>query len=215
MGALDALLGDDFIPLAPLNFFQLNIEVPYRSPTAKTKLSKKYYLPDTTHLADEEPFGSIAMAWSEQGLLFELTTDIAFNEPQYPRLEDGDSVELFIDTRDLKSAGFNTRFCHHFFFLPAAVDGIQVGEVTHFRTEDSHELCDPSDLSLTALGKRHWKFFIPSDCLFGYDPQQFDRLGFSYRLNRSGGASQHFAVTGDEYSIDQQPALWSRLRLVR
>ncbi len=53
-----------------------------------------------------------------------------------------------IDTRDLKTSGYNTKFCHHFYFLPEKIDGIQCGEVTRFRTEDTHELCDPQFLQV-------------------------------------------------------------------
>ena len=122
-----------------------------------------------------------------------------------------------IDTRDLKSAGFNTRFCHHFYFLAQAVEGQQAGEITHFRTEDRHPLCDSQALEcqIKSSSKDYiLQIFIPSQCLYGYDPKQFDRLGFTYRINRVGGHPQHFTVVSEEYQIDQQPSLWGSLRLV-
>lgn len=59
------------------------------------------------------------------------------------------------------------------------------------------------------------KIFIPSQCLYGYDPKQFDRLGFTYRINRAGGQPQHFSVISQEYQIDQQPSLWGSIKLVK
>lgn len=57
--------------------------------------------------------------------------------------------------------------------------------------------------------------FIPNHCLYGYDPAQFGRLGFTYRVNQSEGFAQHFSVVSEDYQIDQQPSLWGTLRLVR
>jgi hypothetical protein len=123
-----------------------------------------------------------------------------------------------IDTRDVKTAGFNTRFCHHFFFLSEPVEGLVAGEITRFRTEDTHELCDPQDLKVISSRKKNsytMNLFIPGSCLYGYDPDQFNRLGFTYRLNRAHGFPQHFSVVSEDYQIEQQPSLWSSLRLIK
>jgi hypothetical protein len=57
------------------------------------------------------------------------------------------------------------------------------------------------------------KIFIPSQALYGYDVKQFDRLGFTYRINRTGGKPQHFSVNSQDYQIEQQPSLWSSISL--
>ncbi len=75
--------------------------------------------------------------------------------------------------------------------MPQAIDGVAKGEKTHFRTEDSHPLCDPQLLQTQVqLRKEGYdlRIFIPALCLNGYDPKQFDRLGFTYRINRAAGA---------------------------
>jgi hypothetical protein len=129
----------------------------------------------------------------------------------------GDSLELFFDTRDMKTTGFNTRFCHHFYFLAAEVEGHIAGEMTKFRTEDTHELCDPAELKVIPLLKKTGytlQIFIPAHCLFGYDPDQFDRLGFAYRVNRAQGPAQHFCVVSEDYQIEQHASLWSSLKLI-
>jgi hypothetical protein len=175
-------------------------------------------LPSTHRLTHEELFAKVAMGWNEEGVAAHLQVSQPASESSYPEIERGDSVELFFDTRDLKSAGFNTRFSHHFFFLPQSVEGVAKGEKTHFRTEDSHPLCDPQELYCqTQLKKNDYsmKIFIPTQCLYGYDPKQFDRLGFTYRINRHGGKPQHFAVVSQDYQIDQQPSLWGSIKLVK
>ena len=216
----------------------------------------------------------------EEGIELQVVVNQPVQECFYPDVSRGDGIELFFDTRDVKTSGYNTRFCHHFFFLPEAVDGHQAGELTRFRTEDVHDLCDPNELKiksreaiakLPAAQNRPFdascrgggsstppsmseppphepakpvlargvkiidfslaasfattsqtssrgyslQIFIPSQCLYGYDPDQFDRMGFSYRLNRYRGDPQHFSAVTDEYQIEQQPSLWSSVQLVR
>lgn len=213
---------ENSIRLSPVHFFTVSCDCrrldsprikdsPYSFPD-----HKKYSLPDASSLCVEDRFALVFIGWCDEGLGFDVRVLRPFQHASYPDIERGDSIELFIDTRDLKSAGFNTRFCHHFFFLPESVSGYISGEITRFRTEDTHPLCESKFLySTTEMGSKQYamKIFIPSKCLHGYDPRQFDRLGFTYRINRCGGKPQHFSVTKD-YSIDQQPSLWSSLRLI-
>lgn len=207
--------------LSPVNFFQLTVDCLFlpsngKFPTLTTL--RKYLLPDMGKLCAEEHFADLAMGWNENGIEALVNVKEPFHHSSYPDVMRGDSVELFFDTRDVKTSGFNTKFCHHFFFLPEAYEGHQAGEITRFRTEDVHELCDPSDLLVKAQVKSNsymLHIFIPSQCLYGYDPDQFDRLGFTYRINRAHGAPQHFSATSDEYQIEQQPSLWSSLKLIK
>ncbi len=204
--------------LNPVNFFAIACDCHYLSKKEHFPSFSQYTLPSTHSLTNEEAFAKIAMGWNEEGIGLQIQVNQAAGHSFYPKVEQGDSVELFIDTRDLKSAGFNTRFCHHFFFLPEAVEGVIAGEKTHFRTEDSHLLCDSQELELQVqLRKKDYtmKIFIPSQSLHGYDPKQFDRLGFTYRINRYGDAPQHFSIISQEYQVDQQPSLWGSLKLVK
>lgn len=161
-------------------------------------------LPSTALFTGEESFATVAIGWSDEGIALEIQSEEAEIE----------CVELFFDTRDLKTAGFNTRFCHHFLFLPEGSGR----EVTHFRTEDSHPLCAPELLECrvtTKKGKKSMAIFIPAECLHGYDPSQFDRLGFTYRIQRAVGSPQHFAAVSTDFQIDQHPSLWGSLQLVK
>ncbi len=217
MSGTKSLLGEEFVPLTPVHFFTPEHFFRELPKGHKGTIAPLGWLPDLSGLNHEARTAKVAGAWSEDGLLFEVAVEGDFDHPVFPQLEDGDSVELFIDTRDLKTAGFNHRFCHHFYFLPKAVDGsARAGEITRFRTEDSHDHCNPADLQLIDVKANQWQFWIPQKCLTGYDPQQFDRLGFTYRINRwARREPQHFTVHSREYAIDQQPALWSKIRLVK
>jgi hypothetical protein len=204
--------------LQPIHFFALSYDC--------YKLHEKYHLIDVdTHtlpstaflIAEQKNFARISLRWHEEGIAIAVAVDQPIEQSFYPEIERGDSIELFFDTRDVKSASFNTKFCHHFFFLPQIIDGINKGEKTHFRTEDSHSLCDPRDLLFQL--QTHKKgysahIFIPAACLHGYDPLQFNRLGFTYRIHSAKKLIQHFTAVSSDYQIDQQPSLWGSLNLV-
>lgn len=191
---------DHISPILPIDFFTVQIDLQ----------KKKRLLPDFSDLLSEDPFAQVSMGWEQTGLSFEIDVKQPFAE--------GDSVELFIDTRDLKTAGFITRFCHHFVILPKAMDGIIAQEITAFRTDDRHELCDGSAIEVKSeFQKRGYtlNIFIPAECLHGYDPSSFERLGFTYRINRFGGDPQHFAVSSDYFNIEKEPSLWSSMSLIK
>ncbi len=204
-------------PLFPLEFFSLRADVAHakQAPSGRV-LRRSFLLPSTASLLGEESFAEVALAWSFEGIFVGVFVEKPFEEASYPQFAASDALELFFDTRDLKSAGFMTRFCHHFVVLPQAVQGIRVQELTHFRTEDTHPLCDPQEISIEAtFEKRAYalQLFFPSNVLHGYDPHAFERLGFTYRLHRCGGRPQHFAVSSEHFQIEQQPRLWASLYL--
>jgi hypothetical protein len=206
-------------PLLPIDFFSLSVEVPFsKSIPASKGAGRSFYLPDTSKLLAEEKFADAAMSWNQGGIIMRIEVKQEFNQCFFPDYEKGDCLELFFDTRDLKTAGFATRFCHHFVFLPQEVQGIKCKEVTHFRSEDSHPHCNPDDLEIDVRFEKsayHMHLSIPSHCLHGYDPSSFDRMGFTYRINRSGAPSQHFALSSKDYNIEQNPGRWSSLKLIK
>jgi hypothetical protein len=205
--------------LFPSEFFAITSPVFFtKAPPSSRAMRKSFLLPELSDLLGEEKFAEVALCWNEEGLYLEAFVDKPLEEVHFPAFEKGDALEVFIDTRDLKTAGFATRFCHHFLFLPQAVQGIQAQEMTHFRTEDTHPLCDPSELKVEAhLEKRKYslRIFIPAQCLHGFDPHTFQKLGFTYRLHRFGGAPQHFAVSSSHFPIEQSPRLWASLSMKR
>jgi len=206
----------------PINFFQLSVACKYlpqkaEFPSLSEKIAPLYLLPNTSSLCYEERFADVSMGWNALGLEFCFQVEKPVENVSFPDIERGDSIEVFIDTRDVKTSGYNTRFCHHFFALPALAAGRQTGELTHFRTEDAHGLCAESRLHVKAkLQNNTYTVYlrIPKECLIGFDPEQFDRLGFSYRINRPRGESQHFSAVSSDYQISQQPSLWSHMKLI-
>ena len=191
--------------LSPVQFFALSWDCPY----FKKEFSSEHRLPSTAELLGEEEFAQLFMGWNEQKMVLEIRVN--------DRTPD-DSVELFFDTRDLKTKAQVSKFCHHFIFTPDEKEGVYGREITRFRNEDIHRLCDPNDLMIEPKSSDHSYVLhiqIPAACLFGYDPHQFQRIGFTYRINRASRPSQHFAVSSEEFAIEQQPSLWGSLKLVK
>lgn len=200
-------------PLLPIDFFSLSLDIAYAK--SHRQLST---LPDTSELLGEESFAEVSLGWNEEGIFVHAKIERPFQECFFPDFKAGDALELFFDTRDLKTAGFPTRFCHHFVILPQEVQGIRAQEITHFRTEDTHPLCDSDEIKVDAdFGRKSYEIRvqIPAHCLHGYDPRAFDRLGFSYRINRYKGEPQHFSVSSQFYTVEAEPSLWSSLKLVK
>jgi hypothetical protein len=207
------LIGHDVAPLAPIHFFRLKADIKQ----GKKPSSRGYLLPYTTELLGEEAFADVGIAWQQEGLYVHLHVHKKFEEASYPKFSDGDALELFFDTRDLKEAGFPTRFCHHFLILPQEVQGIRALELTRFREEDSHPLCDPEKIEISFhAGSRDYflDIHLPAEILHGYDPHSFDRLGLTYTVHRYKNRAQNFSVCSNYVTLAQNPSLWASGRLI-
>ncbi|MBS0656312.1 MAG: hypothetical protein JSR46_11090 [Verrucomicrobia bacterium] len=201
----------------PAYFFSAELDCQHHPDAGPLPRSKKFQLPELSKLYNEASFALVGMGWQSQGLMwrFEVAVENGVTVA-YPEIRQGDSIELFIDTRDLKTARTTHRFCHHFFFLPEAVEGLFCGEISRFRTEDSHPLCKSEEIEYrvepVATGYVA-DIMIPKECLVGFDPSECNRIGFSYRVNRSKGTSQQFAFSSELTALERHPYLWTTLHL--
>lgn len=189
-------------PLSPAAFFDVRATVLKKK---KERSFQKGVLLDGSGLTGEGRLAKVVLLWSPTAIFLEMDVTLA--------LEDEDFLEVFIDTRDLKKSNVVTRFCHHFVFYPGKEKGI---EVTRFRGEDSHPPADPSLFSIKTTVKRSsylLEIGIPKEVLYGYDPLEFKRLGFTYRLQKTTGEKQHFNLASNFFHIEKHPALWASLTL--
>ena len=210
---------DEIVPLEPVHFFAFQFDCHYLKGKS---FEKKHLLPDLSSFHDGRPFAQVSMGWNANGIYLQLNIHEKFDQPDFPNFSSSDSIELFFDTRDVKTTGYATRYCHHFYFLPDPLENddtpIQAGEITRFRSDSVHELCDASLLRIEShyeKKNRVLTIFIPSECLYGYDPTEFDRLGFTYRINRINGSKQFFAASDVDFAIESQPSLWASLKLLK
>lgn len=203
-------------PLSVLSFFNLHVKCHYVEASASVITEKKYKLPSTCNYLQEEEFAKVFIGYNEQKILLHVEVDKPFEECHLNEFRKGDSLELFFDTRDLKDKEIISQFHHHFvFFLTDQQKGM-AREITRFRTDEIHPICDPKDLKLQGyFGAKSYRLDIEilSGALHGYDPSQFQRLGFTYRINRKGKEPQHFSVSSNESKIEQHPSLWASLTL--
>ena len=108
----------------------------------------RYRLPSTFEMKNEEEFASVFSAWSDEGLFFHFEVRSPIQHCQYSDPKRGDAIELWIDTRNLKTSGYLTKFCHHFVVFPLKEEGCYGKEITRFRSDDLHLLCDRKDLQI-------------------------------------------------------------------
>lgn len=209
-------LFEDVPEMSPVQFFGLTADSLFIRGAFKPERAN--LLPSTKNLLDEEAFAEVYTAWNFEKFFVHVTVHTPFQKVGEGDFRQGDSVELFIDTRDMKTTGAVTRFCHHFVIFPVETQHFFAREVTRFRNEDTHRLCHPEDLQITAELDTHGyqlSIEIPAHCLHGYDPLSFSRIGFTYRINRYSAPPQHFAVSSAEYAIEQHPATWGTLKLIK
>jgi hypothetical protein len=206
---------ENFPDLKVLNFFDITINC-YKLSTKIKLLNKKYLLNSFSYLLDEEEFAKVYMAWSEKGLFFIFDVKSAFikTTSDYKK---SDNVEIFVDTRSLKTKGYITKFCHHFVFFPQEIKGLKGIEVTRFALDDMHKLCEPKTLFVESIIKPKSYMLtieIPSFCLVGFNPLQINYLSFAYRINRYEKPPQNFSISPLEHKIEKSPHLWPKVNLM-
>jgi hypothetical protein len=207
---------EDLVPLSPISFFALSLSC---NEYKNSSLTKKHLLADLSPLHGSRAFAKVSMGWSDKGIRVCVEQKRTEFVTSFPDFFKGDAIELFFDTRDVKTTGYNTKFCHHFYFLPNSTEQEENkgGEITRFRGEETRPLCDPHLLEVFSTfqkGASSIHIFIPKEALFGYDPHQFRRIGFTYRIRHHDGRVQDFSCNSLEVATEQQPSLWASLELV-
>jgi hypothetical protein len=89
--------------------------------------------------------------------------------------------------------------------------------MTRFRADESHPLCDPDkiEMKFKSTSKDYFlDIFFPEDILHGYNPTEFNRIGFTYTLHGTSRRPQNFALSSEYVSIAQNPSLWASCQLI-
>ncbi len=198
-----------------LNFFDIKTDI--EKYVSKIKLiNNKNLLANTSKFLNEDEFAKVYMTWDMAGLYFHFDVKHPFTKSTYPEVKRGDSIEVFVDTRNLKTQGYLTKFCHHFVFMAEAVQKTKGKEITRFRSDDMHKICNFDVLEVDSkISKTGYLLdvFIPKEALFGYDPSNYKTIGFTYRINRYLEPAQHFSVSSLEHNIERSPHLWASMGL--
>ncbi|NGX56281.1 MAG: hypothetical protein K1060chlam5_00519 [Candidatus Anoxychlamydiales bacterium] len=203
--------------LNPLNFFDIDIPI-YPFGNFSKLINKKYQLSNLSKYLNQEDIAEVYVAYSNKGLFFHFDVNESFVKSTYPEVKRGDSIELFIDTRNLKTKGYITKFCHHFVFFMQPVQKLKAKEITRFSANDMHPICDHNLLKNRSYIKKNtysMDITIPNDCLYGYDINNFSKMGFTYRINRYLKSSVNFNISDIEHKLERSPHLYSTLNLIK
>jgi len=206
---------DNPIDIKVLNFFDITLDC-FKVISKTNLLNKKYLLESFSSLLNEEEVAKVYMGWKEDGLYFIFDINQSFTNA-FSDYRKGDSVEIFIDTRSLNTKGYVTKFCHHFVFFAEEIDGYKAMEVTRFRMDDMHSLCESKDLIVDSIVKPNsciLNIEIPANCLFGFNTKEINQISFAYRINRFEANPTHFSISSFEHSIEKSPHLWPKINFL-
>ena len=198
----------DDVELSPLDFGDFSSDLSFCE-DLELRLTEAHLLPALgASWIQFSPF-KVYAAWHHSGLTFDLSLS---NRDLCSSLV----LDVFVDTRDVKSSGYNSRFCHYFKF-DLKEDSKAGLECTHFRSEDKHELSSPENLKVfykKSGQKTRYKCIVAADALHGFDPLEGQRIGFTYRVTIGEEIYDYFSSSKD-FNIEEQPSQWGSMRLVK
>ena len=181
---------------------------------------ESYLLPDLMGVDGLSAFAQVYLAWDESGLYVAVHVPHKTRYRLDPRNhERGDSLEVFVDTRDVKDVRRGHRYCHRFYFLPggSGSDGKQpIGRQTSI--DRAREQAPPCPEESIRVGLRRLKksyaleVKLPAAGLNGFQPGEFDRLGFTYLLHDSEHGTQSWSG-GPDLPIATDPSTWGTVAL--
>jgi hypothetical protein len=187
------------------------------------ELAAEHRLPSLGELEGQRAIADVRAAWSEAGLAFSVRIE-GKRHPSWCRetkLEDSDSLQVWIDTRDTHNIHRASRFCHRFIFLPAGsgrtFEQPIADQLLVDRSRENANPVRPGQLKVTSekrVGGYVLSAFIPAGALTGFNPVDHPRLGFTYFVFDRELGQQFFSV-GSEFPFPSDPSLWGTLELVR
>lgn len=187
------------------------------------RLKEEYRLPGLVELEGRTGWADVRAAWSEAGIA--LTVHVAGKkQPLWcrpSRPEDSDSVQFWIDTRDVHNVHRASRFCHRFLLLPTG-GGRQLEEPVvqwmPIHRARQHPLAIPAGQvqALSEITADGYKLdvLLKAGALTGFEPGEHPGLGFNYAvLDRELGEETFTVASPMPYQED--PSLWATLELVK
>ena len=220
-------------PLIPPRFlFRLAHPCPYvaEMPSNKLRNGRRLNLPEAGRLRsfadpnDSGIFGEIRTGWNEHGFGITLTVTGKRQPPRgdASRPWASDGLTLWIDTRDSRTSHRASRYCHQFHLLPYRSDEDSERSATLIQTPINRALqnppeIDPKEVLIECQRTKSGydlQCFLPAAVLYGYDPEQFPRLGIYYHL-RDQELGDQFLAVGADFPISDDPSLWEILELIR
>ncbi len=186
-------------------------------------LTEEHRLLSFAELDGQRQFADVRMAWSEQGLGFQVRVTGKRQLPwcREAAFDESDGLHVWVDTRDTHNIHRAGRFCHQFAFLPmgggSRRDEALAGQLLINRAKEH-----PKPAAVRELFARSEKrvdgyvleAMVLAGALTGYDPGDHVRMGFAFRVFDRELGEQTFSV-GSELPIEEDPSLWGTVELVR
>ena len=209
-------------------FFRLQIALPRLRPLPPLDGSLRGWpetarLPDLAALHFQPSFASAYAGWTLDGLAlgFAVGHHPERQDPAHPLRSDG--VEIWIDTRDSRTARKLTRFCHHFRILPRGLGRRpffeQVRAGADGGTDDEGPDAQQLRVAVKTPGPRQrgaegyaLEVFLSRELLTGYAPMEATSIGLGYRV-RSSRAGVQDLTFGERFPLWRNPSLWMSARL--
>jgi len=177
-------------------------------------------LPALPQLDGDRYFATVKVAYGDPGLYVAVEVPkeipIAVNRQ---RPHNGDSLQVWIDTRGVSGGHRATRFCTHFILLPSG-GGARRNQPMGFqrpirRALDDAELCDPEDIALAVAVEKHsysMEALLPAHAVSGFEPEPGTVIRFHYVVTDLMHRRQTYAL-GDQFPHGSDPSIWGKLRL--
>ena len=210
----------------PTFLFRFSVPCYYASSprgNGQFELGPEYRLPSLSELDGRPQFADFRLGWNEDGLVIRLCVKGKSQSPwcRQNRMEDSDGLQVWLDTR----AGVNVhragRYSHRFGFLPCGGgQGFQMpvaDQMLIHRARENAEPVRPGQLKLHRSLEPDGYILscrLPAAALTGYDPAQYERIGFTYAVVDRELGWQTMTV-GPELPFTEDPSLWATLELVR
>ncbi|MGB0716609.1 MAG: sugar-binding protein [Phycisphaerae bacterium] len=162
-------------------------------------------------------FGTLWAGWHESGLY--VAAEVRGKKKPLnvnpDRFWDGDNIRICTDMRDARDNKRATRFCQQFYFLPEG-GGPQgkrplAGSQRIHRATSEAPAVSSDGLDVSAKVSKTGYFmecFIRAESLYGFDPQEHDRIGF-YVIIEDSELGQQYLTVGDSMSWHIDPSTWA------
>lgn len=180
-------------------------------------------LMDAAALNGRKAFADVRIAWNAEGFGIQFEVRGKENPPvgDVKRRFASDGMLFWLDTRDARDNHRATRYCHHFWFMPAGggedLDEPAAGQAAINRAMQNAPECSPEAIPLRTgrIRRGYWlEAWLPATVLNGFDPETNPRLGIYYWIRDTELGDQPLGV-GPEFPFYEDPSLWWTVELVR
>ena len=186
-------------------------------------LDEKYTLPDLQGMdGGSRTFADVRAAWSPAGIGMTVHVQGKKQTPwcRETRLEESDSLHVWVDTRDTHNVHRASRFCHYFVFMPSGggrrLDEAFAEQRLINRAREHAKPVRQGVLQAASQIKGDGyllSVLMPASALTGFESRESNRLGFQFAvLDREFGL-QTFSI-GLGFPFQEDPSVWGALELI-